>query len=168
MLKTTILLSICLACALSSVAHASKTSEANLDIESRPFSQQAAQIRADLAASDKYSEISPADRDTVLRLLARIEDLLASVDKVDALPMQSKVDLFNDQEQVNTILTGARADSRMICRREIATGSHRKQQTCMTVAERERRRERDIDDGMQMQKRTPCLGMGRDCATPGL
>lgn len=82
------------------------------------------------------------------------------------LPSDDRVELFNHQEQINTILTGARADSRMVCTRTQVTGSHRKQQVCMTVADRERRRERDREDAMQKQRQTPCMGAGRDCVLP--
>ncbi|TDK24454.1 hypothetical protein E2F46_09245 [Luteimonas aestuarii] len=149
--------------------HATHASETDLDVKARSFAVQAAQIRADLSAGDAYSEISPSDRDTVLGLLARMETMLdASENDIDGLPSDSRVQLFNDQEQVNTILTGARADSRMVCTRTQVTGSHRRQQVCMTVADRERRRARDREDAMQKQRATPCMGQGTGCVLPGL
>jgi hypothetical protein len=55
------------------------------------------------------------------------------------------VRVFNDQEVVNTLLTQARADSRLVCDRSRPTGSHRRQTKCQTVAERRRRMESDQD-----------------------
>jgi hypothetical protein len=168
MIRTLLLFSLCFAFTLAGDAQASNKAPDDLDVETMPFAQQATKIRTDLTQGDQYSEISQADRDQVLGLLARIESLLESVDNVDALPMQSRIELFNDQERINTILTGARADSRMICTRTQVTGSHRKQQVCMTVADRERRRERDREDAMLKQRQTPCMGLGAGCVGPGL
>lgn len=151
------------------LAHATHASEADLDVKARSFAVQSAQIRADLSAGEAYSEISPSDRDTVLGLLARMETMLdASENGIDGLPSDSRVQLFNDQEQVNTILTDARADSRMVCTRTQVTGTHRRQQVCMTVADRERRRERDREEAAQKQRWTPCMGQGSGCVNPGL
>ncbi|TDK24453.1 hypothetical protein E2F46_09240 [Luteimonas aestuarii] len=129
------LLGFALFCMLGSTAHAT---QGDLDVQSRPFAQQAQLIRSAIATGEEYSEISASDRDVVLALLTRIETTLGSAESVDALLTQARVDLFNDQEQVNAILTGAREDSRIICRRTQVTGSHRKQQVCATKAERDR------------------------------
>jgi hypothetical protein len=75
-----------------------------------------------------------------------MESLLEAGTSIEALPAQTRMDLFNDQEQINRILTGARADSRIVCRRTQVTGSHRKQQVCITKAERDRRISADRED----------------------
>jgi len=49
------------------------------------------------------------------------------------------------KELVNTLLAKARADSRLVCRREKLTGSNRAQTVCMTVAERDAARERSME-----------------------
>ena len=59
--------------------------------------------------------------------------------------VQNSLELFNQQEIVNTLLTRAAADSRQVCERIEKTGSHRKTTVCRTVAERERRRRYDQD-----------------------
>ena len=174
MFKFIIVLSSASLLAFSMVgAHASGNAQAYMDVEARPFTEQAAQIREDLAAGDKYSEITDSDRRDVLELLGRMEAQLAAAGSVDALGTQAKVHIHNDQERINAILTGARADSRMVCRRVQVTGTHRKQQNCATVAELERRRQSDQETMLSTQRYTPCLGVGGDgaggaCATPGL
>lgn len=105
--------------------------------------EQIREIRGALGTED-YSEISADGRKTVLSLLDRMEELLQGRD-VAALSEQHKARLFNDQEQVNAILTQAAEDSRMVCRREQVTGSHRKTTVCLTVAERRRIREKSQD-----------------------
>lgn len=154
-------------------AHASRKAQTFMDVETLPFTEQATRIRQDLAAGDKYSEIKDSDRRDVLELLERMEAQLNAAGGVDALGTQAKLHLYNDQERINAILTGARADSRVICRRAQVTGTHRKQQTCATAAELERRRQSDQETMLSTQRYTPCLGVGGNhasggCATPGL
>ena len=55
---------------------------------------------------------------------------------MEGLNAQQKADVFNDQERINTLLTKALEDSRLVCRRERKVGSHRMITECMTVAER--------------------------------
>ncbi|MBS9727203.1 hypothetical protein, partial [Stutzerimonas stutzeri] len=59
--------------------------------------------------------------------------------------------VFIAQEVHNTILTRARADSRMVCRRERSTGSNMPQSVCMTVAQRRKAQEdsRKVLNGIQ-------------------
>ena len=121
-------------------AQATAKDQEDLNVVAQPFQQQAAQIREDIATGDKYAEIAPEDRTSVLAALTRIDTQLSAAGNVDGLSEAAKVAVFNDQELINTILTKARDDSRMLCRREVVTGSHRKQNVCLTVAERERRR----------------------------
>jgi hypothetical protein len=110
------------------------------------FSEQRAQIEADLADGETYAEISNMDRSTVRELLQRISTRLESVASLDELTDEEKALLFNDQEQVNVILTQAASDSRQVCRHEAATGTRFKKTRCYTVAERRRRMEQDQDD----------------------
>jgi hypothetical protein len=84
--------------------------------------------------SDRYSEISAADKQTVLTTLQRMDARLAKVGSSDQLSEEDRVDMFNDQEIVNTIITHAAVDSRVICIREAPTGSHRIRVNCQTLA----------------------------------
>lgn len=109
------------------------------------FAAQRAEIEKDLADGKTYAELTKADRTKVIEALDRMSGMLATVDSVDALADNRKIALYNDQQTVNTILTQAADDSRQVCVREQATGSHRKTTVCATVAERRRRREQDQD-----------------------
>lgn len=118
------------------------------------FGEQRAQIEADLADGRTYSELSSGDRSAVRESLDRISQYLGGVDSVDQLTEDNKARVFNDQEVINNILTQAAADSRVICTREAKTGSNRKITTCLTVAERNRRREQDQENLRDVQRST--------------
>ena len=116
------------------------------------FAAQRAQIEQDLADGKTYAEITQSDRTKVRESLHRISGMLEGVESIDALSDEARVRVFNDQEQINQILTMAEADSRLVCTSEAKTGSRRKVTTCETVAERNRRRELDQENQREMQK----------------
>ncbi len=124
----------------------------SLDVK-KPFGEQASKVRSELSGGTKYSEISQEDRATVLSALTRIENSVAEQGSAQALPPDRKVAVYNDQELINTILTKAREESRLICSREKATGSHRSSANCQTVAERRRLRDQGERDMSAMQRR---------------
>ncbi len=111
----------------------------------RPTASQIERIRAELADQKTYSELKPADHAQVVNALARIQEKLGSDGVLSGLHPTAQVDVVNDQELVNTLLAKARADSRLVCRRETLTGSNRPQTICMTVAERAAARERSME-----------------------
>lgn len=115
-------------------------------VDANDFSGQRAQIEKDLADGETYVEISSADRGRVQASLERISAMLEGGKTPEALSADQKVDLYNNQEIINTILTQASADSRKVCTREAVTGSNRQVTTCTTVAERTRRREKDQEE----------------------
>lgn len=104
--------------------------------------QQAAIVRA-LDDGKTYSEISLQDKRQVRDSLERMSALIEGSGSVAQLAADQKVELFNEQERVNTILTKASADSRLICERATPVGTRMKSNNCQTVAERRRRREVD-------------------------
>lgn len=121
----------------------------------KPFAEQAKEIRRELSSGTKYSEISQEDSAKVLGALTRIEIAVAEQGGVETLTPDRKVAVYNEQELVNTILTRAGEESRLICQREKATGSHRSSTVCQTVAERRRSRdqgERDLTTAQRVPK----------------
>jgi hypothetical protein len=84
--------------------------------------------------TDKYTELKLEEKETVLKTLDRILSYYDKVARPDQLSDQDRVDMFNDQEIINTIVTHAAADSRWICERESTTGSHMVHVNCMTLA----------------------------------
>lgn len=126
---------ILLSLAASTTFAAAKKSAAALDLNAS-FMQQKEKIERELVDGETYVEISSGDRATVREALNRIAGKLDMAGSVESLTGQQKADVFNDQEKINTILTKASEDSRLVCRREKKVGSHREITECMTVAER--------------------------------
>jgi hypothetical protein len=145
--------SLCLAAAPALGASKATTIKADPSV----FPSAKAQIEKDLADGKTYSELTATKKREVLAALERIEDVLAEAPSVEALPTEAKVKLINDQEFVNTVLTQVREDSRLICRQESKTGSHRRMPKCQTLAERRRELENSQDALRDHQRiKMPC------------
>lgn len=127
---------VMLVLAIPMAAHAA-SSTTQVDVTGG-FAEQKKNIEADIAAGEVYSEISQQHMRDVRGALERITDVLEEEGSVDKLSEAEKAAVFNDQELVNTLLTQASEDSRLICRREKKVGSHRTTTQCATVAERRR------------------------------
>lgn len=100
-----------------------------------PMAAQVQRVEAALR-SEAYSEISLEDKGRVQQALGRIQQKMEGHVLTGELNAHDRTQVFNDQEVVNTIMTRAREDSRMVCRRERTTGSNMAQSVCMTVAQR--------------------------------
>lgn len=118
--------------------------EAQVDMTRGDFETQRTRILEELGGGATYAEIPTEDRATVTATLERMSKMLADagVERIDELDPTRKTALFNDQERVNTLLTRAAENSRLVCRREKQTGSNRATTQCLTVAQRIRARER--------------------------
>lgn len=114
------------------------TTRASVDVADGAFAEQRKAIEADLADGETYSEIGLEDRATVNQALNRIAGLFQTYGSVERLSWEDRTQMFNDQEQINNILTKAGEDSRLVCRREKKVGSHRVTTQCSTVANRRR------------------------------
>lgn len=86
--------------------------------------------------TDEYSEIGTEDKSKVQAAISRIRTNLGDHESPDQANPDARTAIYNDQEQINTILSRAHADSRMVCRRERPVGSNRPMQICLTVAQR--------------------------------
>ena len=115
-----------------------ETTRASVDVADGAFAEQRKAVEADLADGETYSEISSEDRATVSQALDRIAGLFQTYGSVERLSWEDKAQMFNDQEQINNILTKAGEDSRLVCKREKKVGSHRVTTQCSTVANRRR------------------------------
>ena len=129
--------------------------EKGLDLSSSFAAQRDAIVTA-LGDGKTYAEISANDRQRVTASLNRISGLLGDAQSVDQLPQATKVEVFNEQELINTVLTQAREDSRLVCTREKKVGSHRTTNTCKTVAER-RRDQEESQNALRRNMRVACV-----------
>ena len=136
-----LLMAATLALLLPGLALANKP---QVDVAAGTFAAQRTEVEADLADGETYAEISREDRAHVLAALDRMEELLGRR-PVSALSDSEKVALMNEQAMINTTLTQAGEDSRLVCRREAAVGSRLQRSQCLTVAERRRKREQSQD-----------------------
>lgn len=138
------LVSVVVLLAMSTLAQASISqassgkSKLELDVQTNTFAEQKQSIITKLADGKTYSEISSKDRGAVTAALDKIEAKLGPTGRVDHLTMEQKVEVFNEQEVVNTLLTQARKDSRLVCKRETTVSSRIPSTQCRTVAERKR------------------------------
>lgn len=133
---TTLGLALGLGITLAFTAHARADKDGRVALDATaPVAEQIDAIEKAMR-SDNYSEISLEQKSEVQQALGRIRLKMGDHQRVEELSPQARVEIFNDQERVNTILTQAHADSRMVCRRERSTGSNMPQRVCMTVAQR--------------------------------
>lgn len=70
---------------------------------------------------------------------------------IQSMSQERRVAVFNDQELVNGLLTRAREDSRLVCRREKTVGSNLPVSVCHTVAERRRQSDDSRDHLVRAQ-----------------
>lgn len=126
---------------LSVAAQARQESSAIQMDRQAPVAEQVRRVEKALDNGD-YSEISADDRAQVRQALARITQHMGDRQTLQELPPAVQNEVFNDQERVNTLLTRAHADSRMICQHTRTTGSNMPKSRCLTVAERRRMEEK--------------------------
>lgn len=130
--------------------------DARVDVDNGvSFADQREKILLQLADGETYAEISQQDRASVLEALGRMQQTLDAggiAATVATVTPQQRVQLLNDQELVNAILTRAGDDSRMVCRREAPVGSRLARTQCLTVAARRRARE-EAQRNMDTQSR---------------
>ena len=124
-------------------------------MEGKPYAEQRLRIMNDLQGGEVYSEISAENRMRVVDALGRIDALLGKGGHA-SLPDKDKIEVFNDQELVNTVLSKAREDSRLVCTREKKVGSHRTTNSCKTVAERRRDME-ESQNSLRRNMRVACV-----------
>jgi len=115
------------------------------DTQMRTFDKQQftaydAQVKSDLQGT-RYKEIAPADQETVVKTLERMEERWKRADADGKLNASDSVEMANDQELVSNILHHAAVDSRVICNRETPMGTMISKNVCRTVAQM--RREQD-------------------------
>lgn len=125
-------------------AASAKAAPLSTQADASAFPAAKARIEKELQDGKTYSELTRSEREEVMAALDRIEAVLSKADgPVKDMADKDKIALVNDQEFVNTVLTKAREDSRLVCKQERKTGSHRLTPRCRTVAEL--RRERDLN-----------------------
>ena len=132
---------------MAGAASASRTEPApSVRADPVGFADQRAAVEAEMVAGGRFAEISDKARADVAAAFDRMQAVLEGKATMDDLRQDDRVALINDQELINALLTQAKIDSRMVCKRERRVGSHRLTSTCRTAAEWKRASEQSRED----------------------
>jgi len=118
--------------------------------------QSQAEIQTDLRRG-QYQEITGEAEAEVLAALQRMVELTAGKQDIHDLTADERARLLTDQELVNTRLTQAAEDSRLVCTRHQTVGTHLKKTHCMTVAERRELRDESRSNLMRSHFMLPSM-----------
>lgn len=91
-------------------------------------------IRSEMAPGKRYEFLGKKDRESVNHSFEKMSAMLASNGSVDAMSIDDKTRLFNEQEKVNGLLA-RNADDRLICTNVAPVGSHLPVKECKTARE---------------------------------
>jgi hypothetical protein len=117
------------------------------------FAAVADHVRQQMAPGGRFESVSKTDQDKVNRDLGNMESLYDKFGTVDAMDQASKVALYNNQSEVNAILTSHDAD-REICEQVKPMGSNIPKTVCKTqrqIAEEDDQSQRLKQDMMKVQ-----------------
>jgi hypothetical protein len=120
---------------LTFAAAAQSPAEATKNADSREkLSQVAANVREEMRTGGRFEFVKAGERETIDGKFAEMDALYAQAGSVDAMKDDAKIELFNAQETINSILT-QRDANRIVCKNEPIIGSHVRTKTCRTYRE---------------------------------
>jgi len=123
------------------------------------FARQTSWIEQEMQLDGRYEFIKPADKQRVRALLDQMSNLLQRAETVAAMDNATRIQLFNDQEEVNGLLKRNDAN-RLVCESRQPTGSHIPVTHCHTYRQVEETA-RNTKIGMQQ------FDLSRVCNGPG-
>ena len=124
--------------------------EAYVDALGDDLALQREEIVEQMRPKGRYAELGREQLDQVVEGLDEMQAIVGDARDITELTPQQRADLLNVQEEVNTILTQARADSRIKCKRFSTVGTRlRKNTHCHTVAHWERLRTQSGQEVME-------------------
>ena len=98
------------------------------------FTAVMAAVHQQMQSGGRYEFVSKTDREKLDAHFADMQSLFDRYGTVEQMDQQGKVQLFNDQEAVNAILTH-NDDNRRVCESVAPIGSHIPRTTCRTYRE---------------------------------
>ena len=125
------------------IAQASKTEVILKADNAAEFSTIAVTVQQGMLPGGRFEFVDQKEHDTVTTRLADMQALFDKYGTVAQMEMNRKVQLFNDQEAVNAILT-QRDDERLVCTHDAPLGSHIPRTACQTYGEIERTRRGEV------------------------
>lgn len=112
-----------------------------VNTNARAIVAQQQEIRREATArKGRYKDMDERTRSRLFAEQDVVLGLLDGKEQSTELPAGEQTTLFNSLESIEAIVNKAE-DERMVCRRERATGSHRVQNVCKTVAQLRAERE---------------------------
>lgn len=111
------------------------------------FAAVADHVRQQMAPGGRFASVAKSDQETVNRDLSNMESLYDKFGSVDAMDQSSKVALYNNQSEVNAILTRHDAD-REICEQVKPMGSNIPKTVCKT----QRQIDEESDQAQRMKQ----------------
>ena len=122
------------------------------------FSEIATTVRKEMDGGGRFEYLKPQERTQVDQGLDQMTALFDKYGSVSAMNEQAKIELFNTQEKVNSVLT-LRDRDRVICKKEAPVGSHIPIVQCHTYGQAEDAK-RGTEKQMADWKRAQCSGSG--------
>lgn len=98
------------------------------------FTAVVAAVHQQMQQGGRYEFVDPGERQKIDASFADMQSLFDKYGTVAQMDQGAKVQLFNDQEAVNAILT-RRDDKRLVCESVAPIGSHIPRTTCRTYRE---------------------------------
>lgn len=114
------------------------------------FPALSAEVKQDMQPGGRYL-VNDAQRAEITQRLDSMEKLLQGHASVDELSAQQQLDLFNNQERVNAVLTQRDGDEK-ICHVQTQTGSAIAQRTCDTRRQLEARSANGTDTMQELHR----------------
>lgn len=115
-------------------------------------------VSVDLANAGQYGSLSRRQLQMVNAALVKIEDLAAGKIQVSELSSSERDDLDDARTRIDQILR-ARNKNRIVCQRDVKTGTRLAKVECLTVGQREERANNARKQTASMQ-RTTCVPGG--------
>jgi hypothetical protein len=116
-------------------------------------------VRELMAPGGRFEFVNTQERATVDTDLAQMQSLFDKFGTVDAMDAASRIQLYNNQSEVNAILTRRDGD-REICDQEKSTGSNIPKTICRTYSDMERERTDTKNTKQNMQQvQNVCKGI---------
>lgn len=130
------------------IAHAAKDKPIVKAENKDDFAAVAAAVRKEMVPGGRFEFIDSQEHETVDQRLNDMASLFDRFGTVDQMSQDVKIELFNDQEEVNAILQH-RDNNRRICESVAPIGSHITRTVCTTYRDKElerRRTQQFLDD----------------------
>jgi hypothetical protein len=155
--KLLLVSALALTCAVAGARENYHEKSFNADTKEK-FQTVAANIRKEMNDGGRYEYVTPKEHATIEQKLGEIETLFTQYDSIANMKQDQKVQLFNAQDTVNSILTHRDRD-RVICKNEAPLGSHIPVTSCHTYGQEEDARH-ETHNQLDEWKRLGCVKAG--------